>query len=673
MTSNTSVQLSRLDGDIACVTLDMPGSSANILSDGMLTELQSCLDAIAEMKGIQGLILISAKPKIFVAGANLKEINSALDWPDEKIVEFANRGRKIYQAFSQFDFPSVAAIHGACVGGGLELALGCNYRIATSDRRTILGLPETNLGLIPGWAGTVRVPRLVGLSKGLELIVNGKTFPATEAMEMGLLDLVVDSQSDLIPAAQDLLAKKIEAGDFHNLPSAQPLPENDAEVQRLSESHVALGFAQQVVRRHILSSYCIPFEAACDSEANAFAETWGSDESHGLLNNFFLGEHNRRSPGIVDMGVEPLPINQVGIVGAGLMGSGIAASCLKAGKQVMILDSDLNRSQEVRDHLGGKDAGIQAAENYSSFAECDLVVETAVEDLATKIEIFGELEAACKSTALLASNTSSIPISELASALQNPTRLCGIHFCHPELMKLVEVIRGEKTSEVTMASAVAWVRALRKSPVAMKDGPGFVVNRILSAMFQEAITQFELGHPHDKIDEAIRKFGFAAGPFEMMDIIGTDTCLKAGQVMGQRGVTCVSDSPIVPRLVKRNRLGRKTLAGFYQYSTNKGDAELDPQVATLLKDYQGKSDSQVANPIPASTMKTCTLSTPILAAMYREAQRIQAAGMVADPRDIDFCLIQGLSFPAKHGGLLFWAKRCGEDQLQRVLDWMDQR
>lgn len=653
----SSVQLSRLDGDIALVTLDMPGSAANILSDGMLTELQNCLDKLHGLSDLKGLILISAKPKIFVAGANLKEINAALDWPDEKIIAFANRGRKIYQAFGQFDFPSVAAIHGACVGGGLELALGCNRRIATSDRRSIVGLPETNLGLIPGWAGTVRVPRLAGLQKGLELIVNGKNVSSTDALALGIIDQVVDSQEDLIPASLKLLESELASGNFRHHSSTDPISISQKELESASNSISAPGFAQQVVKKHILSSCSLPFEAACDSEAKAFAETWGSEESRGLLNNFFLGEHNRKSPGWVDLSIETNPIKLIGVVGAGLMGSGIAASCLKAGKRVKILDNDGEVAQSVESSLGGTDAGIQKIDSYADFSDCDLVIESVVESLSTKREILQQLESHCSSNTILASNTSSIPITELSDGLAHPERMCGIHFCHPQLMKVVEIIRGEDTSESTIATAVSLVRELRKTPIAIKDGPGFVVNRILSAMLNEAIGQLSTGNSIQEIDAAMREFGFSAGPFEIIDIIGADTCLKAGQIMGNRGVSCVSDSPIVPRMVKRGRLGRKTLAGFYRYESADSPPQPDPEVDRILEGYCS-SETSDGRPI----------STTILVAMYLEAQRILDEQLVADERDIDLCLIHGLSFPAAKGGLLFWAQRIGEDNLKTAMD-----
>lgn len=669
--SQSSVQLSRLDGDIALVSLDMPGSSANILSDGMLTELQNCLDEIHRQTGLKGLVLMSAKPKIFVAGANLKEINAALDWPDEKIIEFANRGRKIYQAFGEFDFPSVAAIHGACVGGGLELALGCNRRIATSDKRTIIGLPETNLGLIPGWAGTVRVPRLTGLQKGLELIVHGKNVSSTEALELGLVDQIVDTPDDLLPASIQLLQSESVSGNFRQNASIKPVDVTPAELERISGAVQTPGFAQQVVKKHILSSCTLSFEAACDSEALAFAVTWGSEESRGLLNNFFLNEHNRKSPGFVDQSVDPQPIRLVGVVGAGLMGSGIAASCVKAGMRIKILDNDFAIAQSVENNLGGSEAGVQATECFEDFADCDLVIESITESLTAKLEILQNLESHCQSNTLLASNTSSIPISELAAGLAHPERFCGIHFCHPQLMKVVEVIRGRDTSEQTVASAVSFVRSLRKTPIAIKDGPGFVVNRVLSAMLNEAIHQLAAGNSIQDIDTAMREFGFAAGPFEIIDVIGADTCLKAGQIMGNRGITCVSDSPVVPRMVKRKRLGRKTLAGFYRYKATDADPQTDSEVNEILKDYFASKKRTDPTPFSDDTLNLGNpISTTILTAMYVEANRILEEQLVADERDIDLCLIHGLSFPAAKGGLLFWARRFGEDKIQKIADWI---
>lgn len=665
MTTPKSIELTILDGNIACVTLDMPGSGANILSDQMLTELQECQDQIRSKSDIQGLILISAKPKIFVAGANLKQIHAALDWSDELIIEFAHRGRKIYDAFSQFSFPSVAAIHGACVGGGLELALGCHRRVATTDRRSIFGLPETNLGLIPGWAGTVRVPRITGLKKGLELVVSGQTFPSSTAMELGLVDQLVDSQAELIPAALQMIQSENESKHYSTTPQSKiPLELSDQERTTIASEVPAEGLAQEVVMRHILASCGMEFEDACHSEANAFAETWGSEQSHGLLNNFFLGEHNKKNPGFINVTPSDHPITQVGIVGAGTMGQGIAASCLKSGLQVMILDLDTDVAEQVAQQLGGPEKGIQAIPDVQSFQECQMVIESITENLQAKQQTLAAIDAACPPSTVIASNTSSIPISELATDLAHPQRFCGIHFCHPKRMRVVEVVRGQATSEATTNSAVNFVRGLRKLPVIVKDGPGFVVNRVLSAMFDQAIQQFTRGSTIAQIDDALRQFGFDAGPFEMMDLIGIDTCLMAGQAMGQRGIRCVNDSPIIPRMVKRKRLGRKSGAGFYRYSDQ--TAVNDPEVDRLLADYVDQRPSESSDS-HQQTDGPGSIADSILAAMTLEATRILDEGLVSDPRDVDICLIHGLSFPAEKGGLLFWAGRTGIQSVRELI------
>ena len=665
---SSTIRLSRLSGDIVCVTLDMPGSSANILSQAILTEMEQRLDEIREMDGLRGLILISAKRSIFVAGANVKEIRQALDWPDERIEAFANRGRKIYDAFGQFDFPSVAAIHGACVGGGLELALGCNLRVATTHKRTIFGLPETKLGLIPGWAGTVRVPRIVGLQKGVQLIVDGETFSASTANELGLVDSLVETPEELLAAATQIIQEQWDSKEFLTTRKnvVAPCEVTEAELAQVKSQGDADGFAQSVVRQHIVGSCKMNFEAACTSEEKAFAKTWGSDESQGLLNNHFLREHNRKAPGFVDGSVEGESIQKVGVVGAGLMGRGIVESCLKSGKSVVLYDSNLELCQAVTGELSSEGNSVRCAGEFSAFGDCDLVIETVVESLEVKREVLGQLADACHDRAVIASNTSSIPIGELAQSVSRPERVCGIHFCHPRLMNLVEVVRGETTSEQTVATATQFVRDLRKMPVVVKDGPGFVVNRILSAMLDQAVRLVTWGVPLDQVDGAMREFGFDAGPFEVIDIIGADTCLNAGLIMGERGVQCVNDSPIVPRMVKRNRLGRKTGLGFYQYSTADGAPESDSAVEKLLEAFCGEA--------PAGNDDCPTATYPIadqvVSAMVQEASRILAEGLVADPRDIDLCMIHGLAFPAKKGGLLFWAKRKPVQHIIDTLNWL---
>lgn len=662
----SSVHISHVRDDVVCVTLDLPGSGANVLSQAFLDELEKAQTQIREIEGLAGLILISAKPKIFVAGANLKEINRHLDWPEESIIRFANRGREIYDAFGRFPFPTIAAVHGACVGGGLELALGCHRRVATNDRRSIFGLPETNLGLIPGWAGTVRVPRRVGLEKGLKLIVSGKVFPATEAMEMGLVDRVVDTQEQLIDASLELIDSDNESQDHlaARQKTLRPITLSAEEISSIADRCTTKGLAQQVVKRHILESCALSFEDACHSEAKAFAETWGSDQSYGLLNQYFLGEHNKKSPGCVDVTLPVRPIKTVTVIGAGLMGHGIATACLKSGLDVWILDSNAELANSVAQSLQSVGPEIRVVQQLSDIAPSELIIESIVESLESKQQLLSEVESVCSDDAIIASNTSSIPINEIASAMTSRERVCGIHFCHPEMMKLVEVVRGVATSEATLASAVQFVRSLRKMPVVVQDGPGFVVNRVLSAMLDQAILLLTWGHSIEEIDAAIRDAGFGAGPFEMMDIIGVDTCLHAGSIMSQRGIQCVNGSPIIPRMVKRNRLGRKTDAGFYRYSQSETAPIIDPAVTELLKDYTNEPkparDSDVDFPI----------ASQVFAAMTLEATRILKDQLVNDPRDIDLCVIHGLSFPAELGGLLFHAGKHRARNCVDILEWL---
>ena len=369
------------------------------------------------------------------------------------------------------------------------------------------------------------------------------------------------------------------------------------------------------------------------------AQVYGSPASRGLLNHFFLVDRNKKNPGLADLELTPEKISTVGIVGAGLMGRSIAENCLRRGLSVVILDAQAGLAESVSTELSDSypDAKIQSIEDYDGFSQADLVLESVVETLDVKRIVLRKIEAAVAQGTLLASNTSAIPIEKMAAELERPGLFCGIHFCHPELMSLVEVVCGRNTDEQTIANAVSLVRDLGKMPVAINDCAGFVVNRLLAAMIDQSVRLFTMGISIQEIDAAMRDFGFLGGPFEIIDVIGVDTCMYAGRTMWESGMRCVTLSPILPKLMKSKRLGRKSGAGFYDYPDPKGDSVWNPELMELIGVYRDESISHSSPQMLASLQSdSAQIAHQILAAITLEATNILDEEIVADPRAVSY-------------------------------------
>ncbi|MEQ1904959.1 MAG: enoyl-CoA hydratase-related protein [Pirellulaceae bacterium] len=652
---------------IAQIVLDMPGRSANIINDSLQDDLERALDFIGPLVDVRGAILKSGKEKIFVAGADLAAIVRTLDWPDEKIHAFCYRGQKLFNRLQELPFVTVAAIHGACVGGGLELALGCSLQIASNDKKTLLGLPETKLGLIPGWAGTVRLPRLVGLVRGSDLIASSRLFGPEEAVRLGLIHATVPREQ-LLNAAIQL----IEAPETQQLAWARiakqhaACPENLDEGLRLSQVWSAYvagpggihAFAPQILAQHMIESAEFTFDEACKSEARAMAKVYGSPASRGLLNNFYLNEHNRKKPGLVALiPGSGAPIQRIGIVGAGVMGQAIASAFVGGKCEVKIFDTDTAQTEMFVST--SKLSGLRVAKRLSDLFPCDLILECITETLPAKQKLFEELKSLGDAATLLASNTSAISLEEIFSGVTNGERTLGVHFCHPQLLQLVEVVRHARSSDAAISRVVEFLQGQRRTPLVVRNAPGFVVNRILTAMIDAAIALFEEGSPIAKIDLALEDLGFLGGPFKIMDTIGLETVVLAGRAISAQGVLQVSSSPILPMLMRKKRLGRKTKTGFYRYEEEGAVALVDKEANELLRPYQRSVVS-----VSAATIQQRILSNMLVAAFELLENQV-----VANPRDIDLAMIHGLGFPAHEGGLLFWADQQSPESIADALIW----
>lgn len=670
--------------DIAQLTFDLPGKSANVLSQGVLDELAAHLDALAGRNDLAGLVLISGKPGIFVAGADLREFVASFGAPASDVVSLCQRGQGLFRKLSQLPFVTVAAIDGACVGGGAELASWCDRRVLSSNPRTQFGFPEVKLGLFPGWGGTVRAPRIVGLANAVEMICSGESLDARQAAAMGWASDVVPPDR-LLDAAVALIRDEQATGAY--------LRDRERWNRPVAINPTELGFlfatASGQIQHETKGQYPAPpaalavlgegsqleIDAALAKEAEGMAQLFGTPENRALVNVFFLTDRNKRDSGL-ERPAEARPIASVGIIGAGIMGAGIAAATVKSGTVTTLLDASSEALakgsrgviEEVAYDRKTKKADadralrfaplLHSATSDADLAECDLVVEAIIEKEDPKKQLYGKLQSLLKQGAILVSNTSTLPITKLATSLQAPDRFAGLHFFNPvRRMKLVEVIRGQATSDDTIASLVAFAKRIGKMPIVVGDGPGFLVNRLLFPYMNEAIELIQEGISFRDIDKAALSFGMPMGPLVLYDMVGLDTAMYAGRTMWAAFPDRVVASPLVPSLVKAGRLGQKSGKGFYAYDNKHGAPEEDAAVEKLIAVYRRG----------AAPLSREQITQRLFLPMVLEATRALDEGIARDVRDIDLGMIFGLGFPAFRGGLLFWADTLGAAKIVEML------
>ena len=586
---------------------------------------------------------------------------------------------------SQVPFVTVAAIDGICVGGGAELACWCDRRIVSTNPKTEIGFPEVKLGLYPGWGGTVRAPRIVGLANALEMITTGEAIDSKASVQMGLA-------SDRVPP-ENLLAAAIRLIRDEKA-TEHYLQDRKTWSGLIATEPTELGFlgatASSVIQQETKGNYPAPSaalelmletcsldaEAALAKEAAGMAELFGTPVNAALIHIFFLTDRNKRDTGLNRKDVVPALIKSVGVVGAGIMGQGIAAANLKTQIHVALADaseeslekgargvleeSSYDRKLKGADPQKALKLGplLTVSHSEAEIVTCDLVVEAIVENADAKKQLFARLEPQLGPQTILASNTSTIPITTLAEGLTHPERFCGLHFFNPvRRMRLVEVIRGKSTSDETIATAVAYAKRLGKLPIVINDGPGFLVNRLLFPYMNEAIQLLCEGASMKEVDRASTAFGMPLGPIALYDLVGLDTALFAGRVMWEAFPDRVLLSPVLPALVKANRLGQKTGSGFYSYKNRKKTAQPDPEAEELVRSYS-----------KGTTKFTPELLTHrLFLPMLLEATRVLQEKLVRDVRDVDLGLIFGLGFPPFKGGLLFWADTVGAAKIVEML------
>lgn len=673
--SEPALRLDVLPGSIARITFDQPGSRANTLGQATMLEFERMLAKLNGMKELRGLILCSGKPGMFIAGADLRELGGAGS-DQERNRMMIEHGLAIIAGYESLPFPTVAAIDGSCMGGGLEVALGLDYRIAGSHPKTEVGFPEVKVGIIPGWGGTQRLTRLIGPSFAAELICGGDGIKASRARELGIVFDVVPSDK-LEAEALRVLEWANQTGDWKQARQRKQQPIG------LTEEQHAFNYAvlkAQVMERTkgqfpgplaavdaIMKGCNLPLAEGLNVETQAFLPLLGSPVSRNLIAVFFMTQRLQKDPGVASPGVQPKPVERVGVIGAGLMGAGIAGAHVRRGVQAYLMDSDkgalqkglgrIAKTMTDRIAIGRMTQGdmlkamglISPAHSMNAMSEQDVVIEAVVENEEVKVALYKELQKILKSDAILASNTSTISITRMAKAVARPESFAGMHFFNPvDRMQLVEVIRGEKTSDQTVVTLVALAKKISKTPIVVKDCPGFLVNRILFPYINESLAMLEEGAAPRALDKAATAFGMPMGPITLNDLVGLDTSLYAGRVVNTAFADRAVQTKILDELVSAGRMGQKSGSGFYNYSKGSRGSDDPAFEAILAKCRKGRRDF-------SSEEITDRLFLPMIV----EASRILMEGIVRDPGDVDMGLILGIGFPAFRGGLLRWADSLG--------------
>lgn len=673
-----------LEDGIAWLRLDDPGKKVNTLSTRLFDWFEGQI-ARLERERPEGLVIYSGKPDGFVAGADLEEL-LALTRPED-VLAMLHRGHELMERLVALPFPTVAAIHGACLGGGLELALACRRRVATEHPKTKLGLPEVQLGLLPGLGGTQRLPRLIGVPDALDLILTSKQVDARKARRLGLVDDTCHP-SDLRTAAERAVrdrgeakkARKPMASRAGNFLSRTPLggrlvwDKARAGVMAKTGGHYPAPLvAIDIVREGVK----LPLRRALDLEAGAFSELVTSETAKNLISIFFAKNEVEARAGRIARAARP--VETAGVLGAGFMGAGVAQVLAQKGVPVVLKDRDLTAvgrgyafcQKQLRDRVkrrrateaeAKRDLGrILPTADYAALRRADFVVEAVFEDLDVKRAVLRETEAVAPASLIFASNTSAIPIARLAEASRRPEQVVGMHFFSPVAkMPLLEVIRHPGTSEETLATTVAVGRTMGKTVIVVGDGPGFFTSRVLGTMLNEAAWMLAEGADIEKVDRAMTRWGWPVGPFALLDEVGLDVARHAGQVVRDALGERVAPPPIFERMIADGRLGRKGKRGFYLYEEKegkkgKGPKRVDPAVYPLL----GWREKPIDDP---EIVERCWLQ------MLNETARCMEEGILTNPADIDIGVIFGFGFPPFRGGLLREADRHG---LARVVETLD--
>ncbi len=673
------------ENDIGTITFDNPDVKVNVLTSDVITRFDGILNTLKDKK-IKALIIQSAKKDVFIAGADIKEIENIVEVPDGK--KKAQAGQNVFNKLEDLPFPTVAVVDGVALGGGCELALACRYRIATFSDKVKIGLPEVNLGFVPGFGGTYRLPRLVGLQGALKLILSGNPVSAESAFRMGLFDRLYP-QAGLQRGVAEFV-KEIAAQPEKRIFRRKTLKGMEAF---LEQNSFGQGLVFKKSREEVLKAtkgfYPSPLraldvvhktlslrrEAALDIESTAFAELAITDISKNLVKVFFLSEKFKKLSAPGCDGIAPVPIRKAAVIGAGIMGGGVAQLLSNRGVWVRLKDinydavakgfkaaydvyrSALKRRRIKPYEVANKMAMISGAVDYTGFGGTDIAIEAVVENMDIKKKVFKDLSDNLPAHAILASNTSSLSVAEMAGVVKDPSKVVGFHFFNPvHRMPLIEVITTPQMSKETLVTAVEFAKRMGKIPVIVKDAPGFLVNRVLLGYINEAGRLLEEGGSIEGIDKAAVRFGMPMGPFTLSDEVGLDVGVKVLHILeaglGKRFTPC----SIFNKVYDLKLLGKKTGKGFYVHGKTR---TINPDVGTLVKS-NGHFDAQEA-------------VDRMIYIMINEAAMILEEGIADGADTVDVGMIMGTGFPPFRGGLLRYADNIGIGALVKRMEVLEAR
>jgi 3-hydroxyacyl-CoA dehydrogenase/enoyl-CoA hydratase/3-hydroxybutyryl-CoA epimerase/3-hydroxyacyl-CoA dehydrogenase/enoyl-CoA hydratase/3-hydroxybutyryl-CoA epimerase/enoyl-CoA isomerase len=682
-------ELSSTSGPIGLLTLDVPDKKVNTLSRGVLSELASHVDQLEQRADLRGLLFRSGKPGQFIAGADLKELAALIDATREQCQQAIAAGHALFRRISQLPFPVVALVDGNSMGGGTELILSMDERIATTNPATKIALPETKIGLIPGWGGTQRLTRLVGVQHAIEIICGGEAVSAAKAVQIGLCFDAVPADK-LIEVGRAWIDRAHATGEWKATRQQRSQPLGLTE----NELNFAFACAEGAIQGKTKGQYPAPLAAlkaiklginrpldeGLKIEQEVALEVTGTLISTNLISVFFMNQALGRDPGFLPTNAKGREVKSVGVLGSGLMGAGIATAHARRGVPAVMVDVGQDRLAdgmkracqviESRIKIGRATpqdltemlTRLSASTSRAVFSDCDVVVEAITENEELKKQAYGELKSILRDEAILCSNTSTISITRMAEAAPHPERFIGMHFFYPvDRMELVEVIRGAKTDDDTVATIVALARRIGKTPIVMRDCPGFLVNRVLLPYMNEAVLLLQEGASMDDIDKAATTFGMPMGPIMLSDLVGLDTAYYAGQVVSTAYADRAKPTPLLGDLVQAGRLGNKSGSGFRKLN-KKGKPEADPDFAPFLEKH--RTDNRAFTPQE--------LTDRLFLPMLLEATRVLEEGIVAEPHHVDMGLILGIGFPPFRGGILHWCDSEGaaaiEDRLSQYVN-----
>ncbi|MDT8896409.1 fatty acid oxidation complex subunit alpha FadB [Halomonas sp. I1] len=679
-----AISVARDDEGIATLTFDAKDESVNTLSSAVIQELEQALEALRGEAGIVGLVLASAK-EAFIVGADITEFHGMFAKGEEEIQGMLERVHGIFNGLEDLPFPTVSAINGLALGGGCEVTLTTDFRVMSETAR--IGLPETKLGILPGWGGCVRLPRLIGADNAIEWIAGGTENRADACLSVGAVDAVVPPES-LEAAAHDILSRARSGElDYQARRTEKCSPLGLDAIEQMMAFETAKGYVAGKAGPH----YPAPIEAikviqkgageersrAQAIEAKAFGKLALTDVCYNLVGLFLNDQVVKKKGG--QYAKQSAPVERAGVLGAGIMGGGIAYQSASKGTPILMKDikdeaielglkearklfaKQVERGKLSNEQMAERLSNIRPTLSYSDFAHVDLVVEAVVENPKVKGAVLAEVEENVGEDTILTSNTSTISITRLAENLQRPENFCGMHFFNPvHRMPLVEVIRGEKTGDGAVAATVAYARKMSKTPIVVNDCPGFLVNRVLFPYFGGFSQLMAAGADFQRVDKVMETFGWPMGPAYLLDVVGMDTAVHAGEVMaegfpermGSLGGAGSEGKSAIQVMFDNERLGQKNAKGFYAYEEDKKGKPRKVRDEAAIELVKGIAES-------GREFSDEDIIARMMTPLCLETVRCLEDGIVGTPAEADMALIYGIGFPPFRGGALRYIDAMG--------------